>query len=314
MRVSWLPLLALTASAPAASALEVVHQPASCSTPDAYLRIAARGGPAEGVASGEVRFRVDARDPWYVVRMTAQDGDWAAALPRPQALLKRFQYQVVLTGPDAQSAATEPITVDVRADCPAAGTAVADTIVVQVPPGAPVVPPVPAGFSPVGVTGPAVAKKSHKGLKILGGVAVAGAGAGVAAAVGSTTHAAPEEPQALTFAFDGVTPQPGTTLTPGSTLTVFLRVSPQPRRSMSLQWTMQLLSPSGVVCSSLFGRTQGVQGETLIPLSTPVFANPVTCGSSFDVASLRLNLAFAQAGIESTELQLPLAYRYQNNH
>ena len=147
---------------------------------------------------------------------------------------------------------------------------------------------------------------------MLGGVAVAGVGAGVAAAVGSTSHAPPEEPQVLTFTFDGAVPQPGTTLTPGATLTVFLRVSPQPRRSLSVQWTMQLLDSGGLVCGSFFGRVQGLQGETLLPLSTPVFVNSAACGPSFDVASLRLNLAFAQAGIESTELQLPLAYRYQN--
>jgi hypothetical protein len=119
-------------------------------------------------------------------------------------------------------------------------------------------------------------------------------------------------PQVLTFAFDGVMPQPGTTLTPGSTLTVFVRVSPQPRRLLSLQWSMQLVSPSGAVCGSLFGRTQSALGETLLPLSASVFASPAVCGPSFDVASVRLNLAFAQGGIESTELQLPLAYRYQN--
>jgi hypothetical protein len=42
------------------------------------------------------------------------------------------------------------------------------------------------------------------------------------------------------------------------------------------------------------------------------WASTPRCGASFDVASLRVNLAFAQAGIESTQLQLPLAYRYQN--
>jgi hypothetical protein len=313
MRIPWMPLLALATAAPAASALEVVHQPLACASPDGYVRITARGVPADGVAAGEVRFRASAAGAWYVVRMGPAGEDWAASLPRPLASLARFEYEVALTGADANAAATGPIAVAVRADC-AAARAAAEPIAVLVPPGAPLVPPVPAGFSPVGVTGPAVVKKGHGGLKVLGAVAVAGAGAGVAAAVGSTSHAPPEEPQVLTFTFDGVTPQPGTTLTAGSTLTVFLRVSPQPRRPLSLQWTMQLVSPSGVVCGSLFGRTQSVAGETLLPVSTPVFANPIVCGASFDVASLRLNLAFAQAGIESTDLQLPLAYRYQNNN
>jgi hypothetical protein len=313
MRIAWAPLLALTAAAPAAAALELLHEPLSCAAPDGYAHVSARGVPEEGVASGEVRFRVDPRGAWYSVRMTSAGGQWTAALPRPQSLLKGFEYEIALTGTDAQSVTRGPVAVEVRRDCPAAGTAVAEAIVVQVPPGAPAVPPVPAGFSPVGVTGPPVVKKSHGGLKVLGGVAVAGAGAGVAAAVGSTSHAAPEEPQALTFTFDGASPAPGATLAPGSTLTVFLRVSPQPRRPLSLQWTLDLLSAEGVVCGSMFGRTLGVQGETLLPLvAAPIFASAQRCGASFDVASVRVNLAYAQAGIESTQLQLPIGYRYQN--
>ena len=187
MRIAWVPLMALTAAAPAATALELVHEPLSCAAPDGYAHVSARGVPAEGVASGEVRFRVDPRGAWYTVRMTSAGGEWTAALPRPQSLLKGFEYEVALTGTDAQSVTRGPVAVEVRRDCPAAGTAVAEAIVVQVPPGAPLVPPVPAGFSPVGVTGPPVAKKSHGALKVLGGVAVAGVGAGVAAAVGSTS-------------------------------------------------------------------------------------------------------------------------------
>jgi hypothetical protein len=310
MRIPWVPLLALTAAAPAASALEVVHQPASCSTADAYLRIAARAVPVDGAASGVVRFRVDPRDAWYVVRMTPAGGDWTAALPRPQATLKRFQYQVVLTGADAQAATTEPATVEVRADCPLPGAAVADAIDVQVPPGAPVVPPVPAGFSPVGVTGPAIAKKSHRGLKVLGGVAVAGVGGGLAAAASSTEHAGPEVPDYPTFAFDGVFPEPGATLTPRDGLTLFVRMSHEPRRGVTVQWSVELLSATGVLCGNMIGRMTGVQRETRLALNAPLFIIPSRCGQSFDVDSLRLSVGRSQAGFEST--QLPLKYRYEN--
>ena len=89
-------------------------------------------------------------------------------------------------------------------------------------------------------------------------------------------------------------------------------MSPQPRRPLNVQWTLDLLSAEGVVCGSMFGRVLGVQGETLLPLTAPVFASLAALGASFDVASLRVNLAFAQAGIESTQLQLPIGYRYQN--
>lgn len=314
MRIVCVSLLALAAAAPAVSALEVVHQPLACASPDGYPRIAASGVPAAEVGAAEVRFRASAAGAWYVVRMSGRDGEWAASLPRPTATLPRFEYEVVLTGTDARAAATGPVAVEVRRDCAAAGPAVAESIPVLVPPGAPLVPPVPAGFSPVGVTGPAVAKKSHRGLKILGGAAVAGAAAGVAAAVGSTTHAPPAEVETVAFAFDGVTPTPGTTLTAGTNLTVFLRVSPQPSRPLSVNWILQLVSSSGAVCSSQFGRSQSALGETLLPVSASVFANPNVCGPSFDVASLRLNLAVVQVGGEATELQLPLAYRYQNNN
>ena len=154
MRHPWLPLLALAAASPAA-ALEVAHDPVTCTAPDRYVRIVARGVPAGSVAAGEVGFRAGPQSDWYRVAMAAKDGQWAAFIPRPTAGLARFEYRVALTGTDAATVTTPPLGVSVGADCPAdEGMAVASAIVVHVPPGAPAVPPVPPGFSPVGAIAP----------------------------------------------------------------------------------------------------------------------------------------------------------------
>ena len=125
MRKPWLPLFALAAASPAAFALEVAHDPVTCTAPERYVRIAVRGVPAEAVAAGEVGFRAGPQSDWYTVAMAARDGEWTALLPRPTAALGRFEYRVVLTGTDAASVTTQPLGVSVAADCPAAeGTAV----------------------------------------------------------------------------------------------------------------------------------------------------------------------------------------------
>ena len=219
MRISWVPLLALTAAAPAASALEVVHQPASCSTADAYLRIAARGVPAEGSrrarsVSGSTPATRGTSCGWR--RRTVE---WTAALPRPQPTLKRFEYQVALTGPDAQAATTGPATVEVRADCPLPGAAVADADrscrCRRARPSSRRCPRASARWASPGRP---VAKKSHTGLKILGGVAVARRRRGRRRRGRLDRRTPrPRRPQARRSPSTASRPQPGTTLDAAST-------------------------------------------------------------------------------------------------
>ncbi|MET0554187.1 MAG: hypothetical protein ABW221_14185 [Vicinamibacteria bacterium] len=309
MRVPWVPLLLVAAAAPAASALEIRHEPVPCAVPDAYVRITARAVPSEGAASGEVRFRARAGD-WYTVRMVSSEGEWRASLPRPLASLPRFEYQASLTGTDAQSASTAPIAVEVRSDCPAAGAVAVSPIAVQVPPGAPLVPPVPAGFSPVGATGPAVVKGGgHRGLKILGGAVVAAAGAGLATVVGSSTPAVSTAAVFPVFSFDGTFPPPGSTIHAREGLTVFVRMTPQPDRPLVVPWAVHLLSPDGAPCASMYNRQNALPSETRLALHAVLSVTASRCGPNFEVGSVRLVVGTDDLNAEGQVL--PLKYRYE---
>src|SRR5262245_48986417 len=101
MRSTFLALVVLSTTAASAAALEVEHVPVACAALDRYLVVSARGVPAEGVAAGEVAFRTGEGAGWYTVAMSARDGAWTAALPRPVAPLARFEYRVTLKGRDA---------------------------------------------------------------------------------------------------------------------------------------------------------------------------------------------------------------------
>jgi hypothetical protein len=256
-----------------------------------------------------VRFRAGAGD-WYTVRMVAAEGEWRASLPRPLASLPRFQYQVSLTGTDAASATTDPIPVEVRSDCAVAGAVAVAAIAVQVPPGAPLVPPVPAGFSPVGATGPVVARNGHRGLKILGAGVVAAAGGGLATVVGSSTPAESSAMMVLPgFVFDGTSPAPGSTINPRDGLTIFMRLDPQPDRPVDVPWSVQLLSTDGVTCATMIGRLPVVYRETRLTLRSTIALAPARCGASFDIGSLRLTVG--SSDVERDSSLLPLKYRYE---
>lgn len=308
MRNPSVPLALMAACASAASALEVAHEPVTCAAPGGYVRIAARAVPPEGAVSGQVRFRAGTSD-WYDVRMSPVDGEWRAHLPRPLAALPRFEYQVVLAAGDAASASGAPVVVEVRSDCGHAGVAVADAISVRVPPGAPLVPPVPPGFSPIGVTGPAVAKSSHRGLKILAGTAVASGGAGLAAAVGTSTSPESSTPVFPSFAFDGTVPAPGSTLNPRDGLTVFVRMSPQPDRPLQVPWAVHLLSAGGATCASTYARVNAMPSETRLALHAPIMSTSAACGTAFDVEALRL--VVGSVDFDAPGETLPLKFRYE---
>ena len=182
MRNPWAPLLALAAASQAALALEVVHDPVSCTAPDRYVRIAAQGTPAGGR-----RLRGGPVPPgptidWYRVRMTAQRRPVERALlPRPAASLARFEYRVALTGSGTDTVTTPPFAVAVAPTARASrATRSRAAIVVQVPPGAPAIPPVPPGFSPVGTVAAqaAPAGKGWSGAKLAGDRRRAGRGRG----------------------------------------------------------------------------------------------------------------------------------------
>lgn len=314
MRNPWVPLLALAAASPAAAALEVAHHPVTCAAPERYVRIAARGVPAEAVAAGEVGFRAGAQSDWYTIAMTARDGEWTALIPRPTAALGRFEYRIVLTGTDAATVATPPHGVSVSADCPAVeGTAVAPAIVVHVPPGAPAVPPVPPGFSPVGATAPQAAARAAEKGGLSGGTLLLGAGVLVAAGAGAALAVREGEPAPLDvpgFRFDRTLPLPGATISEprGDRLSVVILMDREPDQPLTVEWGVELLaSPAGPRCGLLAGTYAPAQRPLGLVLTSRVI-NGGPCGNVFDVTTLRVIAIVGGVTVLQQEVAAPFHF------
>ena len=216
MRTLTLCAVALAAAADG-RAFEVVHEPVTCVPPARYARIVARGNPADAVASAEAHFRTHSTGEWYRVRLAAVDGGWEGLLPQPTASLSRFEYRVVLTGTDASTSETGPFAVDVSPEgCPVRDDSLAQgTMEVQVPPGAPIVPPVPAGFSPIGASLPEAQRRSAPSRKASGrakalfiGAAVVGGGVAALAGGGPRVADGDAPPIVPSFKYTTTIPPP----------------------------------------------------------------------------------------------------------
>ena len=313
MRVRVMLALALTSSAAAAEAarIEIQHQPLPCVVADRFVRIAAKGSPPP--ASAELRFRTDPDGAWYALAMKAENGEWAAVLPRPMASLTGFEYRIAMTGEDAQTSETPAYAVKVGVDPSACGgaalSAVSASIVVHVPRGAPVVPPVPRGFNPGGVVGtqdpePAGPKKA---LLIGGAAAVA---AGVAAlAAGSESEAAAASSDLPEFVVEGSIPAPGSTISlAGDTIQVLVRMSEEPAEPLTFNWSLEWRRDTlGAICVSMSGTFAGAQRPTGLVLTGPLAATPF-CGASFDAGHVRFLINASGHGAVAQRLELPFHF------
>lgn len=311
-------LLALALAAPAASAaagrLAIEHVPVECVAYERYTRIAARGVPGDDVASAQLQFRAAGGGGWYSVGMAADGTEWAAFLPRPIRPLTGVEYRIVLRGSDAGEATTPSVSVPAREECADGGrsaAAVEAPIVVRVPKGAPLVPPVPAGFSPAGV----VAAEERARPSTVKTLAV---GAGLLGAVGATVALAdgaegppPELTGTPSFAFVGTAPVAGSTLSLArrDPLTVMVLVSGDARGPLSLSWTVQLLGAGGeTVCATMGGSLF----VFLVPPYTMYLTAPLlrsgACGERFEVDRARLHVSVSGRPAFDTVQAVPFRF------
>lgn len=295
----------------AAGALEVSHQPIECVATGRYARIVARGTPAENVARAEMQFRVRSDAAWYVVPMSAADGSWSAALPRPVAPLTGFEYRIVMTATDLGTAETAALAVRVADDpshCAAPSSiAVASPIVVRVPAGAPLVPPVPPGFSPAGVAAPAGPKAADK-WKVVKWIAGAGAAAGIGAVAGGASSSTTTLPDVSEFRFSGTAPSPGSEISVSrDPISVFVEVSGEPRTPLTFTWSF------GMNPRDTFGGPCVLMSDTAHIGST----RPVTvelmgmlrrqglCSASFDAINAKLTILVDGVIVREETQELP---------
>jgi hypothetical protein len=326
---------ALFGAAVTARALEVVHQPVTCVPAGRFARIVAQGAPADAVVSAEAQFRTGPDAGWYRVRLDAEGVSWHGFLPQPTTALRSFEYRVVLFGSDATARETAPTIVTVAASsdgCPAGGTsAAAATMVLQVPPGAPLVPPVPAGFSPVGATLPQAAQRQAPvrdqggpGGKLAIGAGVLGAAGGAVAVVAGSgggrepLPVPPEPPRTLpSFTYTGTIPGAGATVSRGrDTFGVIVTMDREPNEPMPVQFTVGLQRDTAVGatsrCANMTGTFQGVQRPLGLVLTGPVVLVPgAPCGESFDVRGLFLQVLMSDRAVMQGTVPLPTPLRFE---
>ncbi len=316
-RVAGVAVLGLLPQALAADTIDIQHEPVTCVPFDQYARIVAVGRPAEGVASAELQFRSDPSGAWYSTSMRVEDGAWTGVLPRSSQSLSRLEYRIVMTGSDVEATVTPPIGVVVSHDPAAcasdARASVSSSIVVRVPPGAPIVPPVPAGFNPAGVVEAQERQppKSRKTFVILGSLGAAGAIAGAVAAGASDSP--PPALKVPGFEFEYAYPPPGSTLSiKNDTLNVSLKLIWEHDRPLTFTWRLELAPAAGArACAEIGGFfdlfASGFAGSANVLLMGPIQASGA-CGERFSVQVGRLSITFEGRIVWDANLTLPYQF------
>jgi hypothetical protein len=292
-------------AAPEASAL-VDHTALACIPAERYARVAGRGAQA---ASAQLQFRTSPSGPWYSTRMTAAEGEWSAFLPRPARTLAEVEYRIVATGAGAEKTESAPVRARVGApgECDEAGrTSVDAPIVVTVPAGAPLVPPVPAGFSPAGVVAAEPPKRSNLALKIAGGVAAA-AVIGVTAA--ATAESTSEQPSTLPIvppiSFNNTQPRPGASFNYNrDPFVVEMRLGARPNVTLTLFWRVELRAADGRVCLEMNGVATAPPDSVDVALTGPLINNGA-CGFQFDTQSVHIGISHQNQQVYEETLGMP---------
>jgi hypothetical protein len=196
-------------------------------------------------------------------------------------------------------------------DSAASTTAAAAPIAVRVPRGAPLVPPVPAGFSPVGVVAVVDPVRRSMARELVIGAGLAGGiVAGVVLGAGSL-----EQPERVTdlpgFRFAGTMPLAGSVLSAGDQLSAFLLLTGRTTRPFAFVWSFDMLEAGGDrVCASMGGPASI---ESTLPV-TVTLTGPLTrasaCGERFDVDRARLRV-LVDGRLVFDEIQAPLPFHFE---
>ena len=315
MRFADLAAVLLTAAPATAADFEVRHDPVGCVAAGRYTRVTATAAPAEKVARAELQFRVPPAAEWYSIAMTSAGGSWSAFLPRPSRPLAQFEYRIAMTSAELQMVAGETVAVRVGddPDCLATGqSSVEAPVVVTVPAGAPVVPPVPPGFSPTGVVAARVPDPAKKKTPVVlvGGLVAAAGIAGVAATTGSAPPPAPVGiPQ---IAFFGASPQPGTELSLSSDrLVISIQVTGEPRAPLTFNWDLDIgpgPAPGGCrIAMRGFESITDVRPLT-VQLTAPLLRSGL-CPDRFAVQEARLIIILRNQVAYDARHTLPYSFR-----
>jgi hypothetical protein len=297
----------------AEASVEIRHEPITCVPMDRHARVSAKGTSADSVRGAVIQFRPDGASDWYSAKMSNAGLDWSGLLPRPKPPLERFEYRIVMTADSGETTETPVVAVSVTGtsgECRTLVQAAADPpIVVTVPVGAPLVPPVPTGFSPVGVATDQTQVQASKGgfpkWALIGGLGVAG-GIGAAVALsGNESHAPPIDVPA--FSFQTTFPMPGSTLSFEDQLIVVVHMSHKPSAPLTFQWFFEMRSADGQSCAGMTDRFRGAFDPLDLSLTAPFIRG--SCGETFSVTQARLVITVGSNVELDTTLGIP--FRFQ---
>ena len=183
MPIATLLLIAAQAAAPAAA---IEHSEIGCMVAGQFPTIDAKVEKLDRVAKARTYFHADEDARWYSVEMKPANGTLRGVLPKPLASVKRIHYYIEITDKAAGQNRTPDYAPDVVPDAGAcsrkglvAAAAVASKVAVAAPAGASAA---PTGFAAGSVA--AVGGGVSATALVIGGVAVAGAGAAAVVAKG----------------------------------------------------------------------------------------------------------------------------------
>jgi hypothetical protein len=154
-----LGMATLGPSSSPAQELALDHEGVACIVAEQYPSLEARCQPAEAVGRARLHFRPEGGPHWYSVTMKNEGPTFTGVLPKPTKSLKRIAYYIEVTDTSFGTQRTrqfEPEVVSTEMACRDEDVAAAlgsASVLVEAPAGAP---PVPAGFSAIGVTTVAV--------------------------------------------------------------------------------------------------------------------------------------------------------------
>jgi hypothetical protein len=294
--------------------LRVDHEPLRCARADYHARVVAAAEPAEEVASAELLFRTD-QGGWYRISMGRTIGGWTALLPRTTSGRDAFEYQLLFTSTRAGEPVISPVVrVPVTATCAAdSKSAVATTIVVTVPAGAPVVPPVPPGFSPTGVASARESENGHgSSRKPIAVLAAAGAVAALAVAGTSKATSDPpdEGPDIPFFLFNDAAPRPGTpvSLAAGG-LTINVLMSHIPEQPIDLIWRAEFRqAANGPACVVMQDVFKGAQMRVALLLTAPLSSSGACGPTPVDTTVLRLTIDVGGEPVHDSTTGFPFRF------
>ncbi len=310
VRRALLPALCVTAAQAVAAPVEIQHEPLACVPAARFVSVVAQASPPERVLRAELQFRVDPQGAWYAIPMRKLPGGWSALLPRATRSLARFEYWIVMAGrgfADLHSPVFSVRVSDDPAGCGVQGEASVDaSIVVRVPKGAPIAPPVPAGYDPAGVVAAPEREpaRSRGLLPLLGGLGATALVTGVAVA------AVPgDRPPLPIFRLGAIYPDTGSTISLSRDQPwVSVWMDPPPTSPLDLTWRVTWSrSATEPACVSM----EGVIARTLEDpfLSAPLSAAGF-CGDNFGTSWLEIRIdAQGRGGVY--HLAYPAPYQFE---